>query len=171
MILRLTNTDVSPGASSSIETAFHANPSFHNYTSGRRLWSEKFQLESLYTPFNERQLREIAAQGAGASSCEHMEKLPESHSNKYFLMTMAGGTQVVASIPNPRRIPSRIVTESEVATLDSLPHGSRDELGETLVGNALRPSLWLLSLGLTHLFLWSYDVSILSIQLHSSISH
>lgn len=64
-------------------------------------------------------LARIAASSVKSSRCVAIEKYPEGQHAKAFLMTMEDGKQVVAKVPNPNNAgPSRLTTESEVATME-----------------------------------------------------
>ena len=63
-------------------------------------------------------LARIAASSVDSSRCVAIEKYPDGQHAKAFLMTMEDGKQVVAKVPNPNAGPSRLTTESEVATME-----------------------------------------------------
>ncbi|KAL3477205.1 kinase-like domain-containing protein [Aspergillus californicus] len=90
-----------------------------SYTSGRWLWNEASQLLKRYQPFNVQELKETAARSVNEKCCVEITKLPEGSYNKTFLLTMDNDMQVIAKIPNPY-IPQKLVTASEVATLEFL---------------------------------------------------
>ncbi|KAK2825770.1 hypothetical protein FQN49_007382 [Arthroderma sp. PD_2] len=94
--------------------------SFYLYTDGRWLYNEKRQLADRSVRFNMTELVRAAAasQGCDISSCVKVEKLPEGDFNKAFLITMRGGNQVVAKVPNRNAGLPFYTTASEVATMD-----------------------------------------------------
>ncbi|EZF34361.1 hypothetical protein H109_06017 [Trichophyton interdigitale MR816] len=58
-----------------------------------------------------------ATQGCDISSCIKVEKLPEGDYNKVFLITLHGGHQVIAKVPNKNAGVPFYTTASEVATM------------------------------------------------------
>jgi hypothetical protein len=102
---------------------------FFRYTSGRWLWNEAAHLEERYKRFNIAELKQAAAEAAGAQSCSQITKLAEGGFNKVFKLVMDNDSVVVARIPNPDvgRVDRMIA--SEVATMEFVRfYGSfRDE--------------------------------------------
>ncbi|KAK2800297.1 hypothetical protein FQN51_006205 [Onygenales sp. PD_10] len=94
--------------------------SFHRYTGGRWVYNEDKQLADRHVEFNMTELVRAAAetQGCNLTSSIKVEKLPEGNFNKTFLITVDGGQQVVAKIPNPNAGFPFYTTASEVATMD-----------------------------------------------------
>ncbi|KAG8527832.1 uncharacterized protein KY384_006748 [Bacidia gigantensis] len=78
--------------------------SFYRYTSGRWLWDEQAQLSKRYVHFDLTELKRIAVEAAGASSCVNMIKVGEGLYNKAFLLTMDNGNEVrnMLNIPAPK---------------------------------------------------------------------
>ncbi|KAH7359797.1 phosphotransferase enzyme family protein [Pyrenochaeta sp. MPI-SDFR-AT-0127] len=91
---------------------------FYQYTSGRWLWDEQYQLGRRYVEFNLPGLLEVSAQAIGARSCIKIEKLPEGNFNKVFLISMDNGQELVAKLPNPNAGRTHFTTASEAATMD-----------------------------------------------------
>lgn len=91
---------------------------FYEYTSGRWLWDEKYQLARRHVEFNLPGLLEVSAQAIGARSCVKIEKLPEGNFNKVFLISMDDGRELIAKLPNPNAGPTHFTTASEAATMD-----------------------------------------------------
>lgn len=70
--------------------------------------------------FNRTELVRAAAisQGCDISSCIKVEKLPEGDYNKVFLISLHGGHQVVAKVPNKNAGLPFYTTASEAATMN-----------------------------------------------------
>ncbi|EGD93510.1 phosphotransferase [Trichophyton tonsurans CBS 112818] len=94
--------------------------SFHRYTGGRWLYNEDKQMADRSVRFNMTELVRAAAisQGCDISSCIKVEKLPEGDYNKVFLISLHGGHQVVAKVPNKNAGLPFYTTASEVATMN-----------------------------------------------------
>lgn len=91
---------------------------FYQYTSGRWLWNEKYQLARRYVEFDLPGLLKVSAQAIGARRCVEVKKLPEGNFNKVFSLTMDDGRKLIAKIPNPNAGRPHYTTASEVATMD-----------------------------------------------------
>jgi hypothetical protein len=88
------------------------------YTRGRFICNEKYEMSQRYIRFNVNELARLAAEAVGAKSCVSVEKYPDGMYNKALLLTMNNGTQVVAKVPNPNAGKPHFTTASEVATMD-----------------------------------------------------
>jgi hypothetical protein len=91
---------------------------FYNYTSGRWLWNEKYQLARRYVEFDLSGLLQVSAQAIKARSCVKVEKLPEGNFSKVFLITMDDDRELIAILPNPNAGHPHLTTASEAATMD-----------------------------------------------------
>lgn len=89
-----------------------------NYTRGRFVVDEAFELSQRHVHFNVKELAKCAAEAIGANRCVRIEKYPDGMYNKAMLLTMDDGTQVVAKVPNPNAGLPHLTTASEVATMD-----------------------------------------------------
>ncbi|KAL3425182.1 hypothetical protein PVAG01_04463 [Phlyctema vagabunda] len=89
-----------------------------NFTRGRFVVDEEFEMSQRHVNFNVYELARLAAEAVGASQCVSIEKYPDGMYNKAMLLTMDNGTQVVAKIPNPNAGQPQFTTASEVATMD-----------------------------------------------------
>ncbi|KAF2757486.1 hypothetical protein EJ05DRAFT_465617 [Pseudovirgaria hyperparasitica] len=96
-----------------------------NYTRGRFITDEQFELSQRCVDFNVDALARCAAETVGAESCISIEKYPDGMYNKSMLLTMDNGSQVVAKIPNPNAGIPHLTTASEVATMEFI----REKLG------------------------------------------
>ncbi|KAF2275182.1 uncharacterized protein EI97DRAFT_420759 [Westerdykella ornata] len=94
------------------------NDDLFNYTRGRFISDEEFELSQRHIRFNVNELAKCAAEAVGAKSCVDVEKYPDGMYNKAMLLTMDDGTQVVAKVPNPNAGLPHFTTASEVATMD-----------------------------------------------------
>jgi hypothetical protein len=91
---------------------------FYQYTSGRWLWNEKYQLARRYVRFDLPGLLKVSAQAIGARRCVEVKKLPEGNFNKVLSLTMEDSRKLIAKIPNPNAGRPHYTTASEVATMD-----------------------------------------------------
>ncbi|KAL2063111.1 hypothetical protein VTL71DRAFT_6183 [Oculimacula yallundae] len=89
-----------------------------NYTRGRFVSDEKYELSQRHVRFNVNELARLAADAVGAKVCVSVQKYPDGMYNKAMLLTMDNGTQVVAKVPNPNAGKPHFTTASEVATMD-----------------------------------------------------
>ncbi|TVY87186.1 Altered inheritance of mitochondria protein, mitochondrial [Lachnellula willkommii] len=89
-----------------------------NYTRGRFVCDEAYEMSQRHVRFNVNELARLAAQAVGAKSCISISKYPDGMYNKAMLLTMNNGTQVVAKVPNPNAGKPHFTTASEVATMD-----------------------------------------------------
>lgn len=96
-----------------------------NYTRGRFVCDEAYEMSQRHVRFNVNELARIAAEAVGGKLCVSIEKSPDGMYNKAMLLTMDNGTQVVAKVPNPNAGRPHFTTASEVATMDF----ARDVLG------------------------------------------
>ena len=99
----------------------HAQEHFFFPTTGRWLWNEPHKRQQHTRTFDVEALQHVLAKAAGLDSrtatvC--LEKLAEGASNKVFLATI-GRQRMIVKIPDPI-VPPRLVTASEVATLEFL---------------------------------------------------
>ncbi|EZG01032.1 hypothetical protein H106_08392 [Trichophyton rubrum CBS 735.88] len=94
--------------------------SFYRYTGGRWLYNEDKQMADRSVRFNMTELVRAAAisQGCDISACIKVEKLPEGDYNKVSLISLHGGHQVVAKVPNKNAGLPFYTTASEVATMN-----------------------------------------------------
>jgi hypothetical protein len=90
-----------------------------SYKTQRWLWNEPEQLRRRYLQFNLEALI-LVAEGvvSGETNCTDVTKLPKRSFNKTLLMTMYGGYQLIARLPNPNAGCAHYMTASEVATMD-----------------------------------------------------
>lgn len=89
-----------------------------NYTRGRFVCDETYEMSQRYVRFNVNELACLAVDAVGAKLCVSVEKYPDGMYNKAMLLTMDNGTQVVAKVPNPNAGKPHFTTASEVATMD-----------------------------------------------------
>jgi hypothetical protein len=95
-------------------------------TSGRWLWNERRKQQDHTRKFDLKALEHVIIKAAGPSvgaTAFRFQKLAEGASNKVFLAVI-GSQRLIVKIPDPV-VPPRLVTASEVATLEFL----RSELG------------------------------------------
>ncbi|OAL75327.1 phosphotransferase [Trichophyton violaceum] len=94
--------------------------SFYRYTGGRWLYNEDKQMVDRSVRFNMTELVRAAAisQGCDISACIKVEKLSEGDYNKISLISLHGGHQVVARVPNKNAGLPFYTTASEVATMN-----------------------------------------------------
>lgn len=95
-------------------------------------------MEQRSVRFDMNQLAQIAAASVGLSACLKIEKLPEGNFNKTYVMTMEGGAQVVAKVPNPNAGYPHLTTASEVATMRYVRR-SRPDFGLQLKNRLTMP--------------------------------
>ncbi|KAG9002364.1 Phosphotransferase enzyme [Tulasnella sp. JGI-2019a] len=92
------------------------------YTSGRWLMNEAEELSQRYRQLSVDGLKMAAvAAVSGGQYCSSITKIGEGEYNRALLITVAtdsGSTDLVAKIPYPRAGPAKILTASEVATLE-----------------------------------------------------
>ncbi|KAK0112105.1 hypothetical protein ONS96_001364 [Cadophora gregata f. sp. sojae] len=89
-----------------------------NYTRGRFVCDEEYEMAQRQVRFDVNELARIATEAVGAKSCVSVEKYPEGVYNKAMLLTMDDGSRVVAKVPNPNAGRPHFTTASEVATMD-----------------------------------------------------
>ncbi|TVY54027.1 Altered inheritance of mitochondria protein 9, mitochondrial [Lachnellula cervina] len=89
-----------------------------NFTRGRFVCDEAYEMSQRHVRFNVNELARLAAQAVGAKSCISISKYPDGMYNKAMLLTMNNDTQVVAKVPNPNAGKVHFTTASEVATMD-----------------------------------------------------
>jgi hypothetical protein len=89
-----------------------------NYTRGRFVCDERYEMSQRQVRFNVNELARRAAEAIGAKTCVNIEKYPDGMYNKSMLLTMDNGSQVVAKVPNPNAGMPHFTTASEVATMD-----------------------------------------------------
>lgn len=89
-----------------------------NYTRGRFIRDEEYEMSQRRVHFNVNELARCATEATGARSCVSIEKYPDGMYNKSMLLTMDDGSQVVAKVPNPNAGIPHFTTASEVATMD-----------------------------------------------------
>lgn len=94
------------------------NEDLFNFTRGRFVVNEQYEVSQHYIRFDVQQLARIAAEAVGSKACVGIEKCPDGMFNKALLLTMEDGYQVVAKIPNPNAGRPHFTTASEVATMD-----------------------------------------------------
>ena len=95
----------------------HHKEDLFNFTRGRFVSNEGYEMSQRYVCFNLHELARVAAEAVGSKSCIGTEKYPDGMYNKALLMTMDDGNQAVAKIPNPNAGRSHFTTASEVATM------------------------------------------------------
>lgn len=93
---------------------------FFQFTRGRFVSNEEFEMSRRCVHFNMDKLAEIAASTVDSRNCVAIEKYPDGQYAKAFLMTMEDGKQVVAKVPNPNAGQAQLTTASEVATMEFL---------------------------------------------------
>jgi len=81
-----------------------------------------------HVSFDMNELAQIAAKAAGSKTCVNIEKFPDGTFNKVFLMTMEGGKQVIAKVPNRSAGQAHFTTASEVATMEFVSQTSNMSL-------------------------------------------
>jgi len=89
-----------------------------NYTRGRFVCNEEYEMSQRRTRFNVNELSRVAAEATGSKSCIDIRKCPDGMYNRVLLLTMDDNKQVVAKIPNPNAGKPHYTTSSEVATMD-----------------------------------------------------
>lgn len=89
----------------------------YQFTGGRWLYNEHEQRQARYARFDVAQLASIAGEATGTTFCEFNSRLGNGFYNKTRRLIMGGSLSVVARIPCPVAGPSRLVTASEVTTL------------------------------------------------------
>jgi hypothetical protein len=94
-----------------------------NYTRGRFVCDEEYEMSQRQVDFNVNELARCAAEAIGAKSCVSIEKYPDGMYNKSMLLTMDNGSQLVAKVPNPNAGLPHFTTASEVATMDFVGSG------------------------------------------------
>jgi hypothetical protein len=94
------------------------NDDIFNFTRGRFVIDEAFEMSQRHVQFNVNELARLAAEAVGANICVKIKKYPDGMYNKAMLLTMDNGTQVVAKVPNPNAGKPHFTTASEVATMD-----------------------------------------------------
>ncbi|KAF4622709.1 hypothetical protein G7Y89_g14318 [Cudoniella acicularis] len=94
------------------------NDDLFNFTRGRFVCDEVYEMPQRHVQFNVNELARIAADAAGSKTCIRIEKYPDGMYNKAMLLTMNDGSQVVAKVPNPNAGKPHFTTASEVATMD-----------------------------------------------------
>jgi hypothetical protein len=95
-----------------------------NYTRGRFVCNERYEMSQRHVRFNVKELARCAADAVGAESCVSISKYPDGMYNKSMLLTMNDGSQVVAKVPNPNAGLPHFTTASEVATMDFVSFSS-----------------------------------------------
>jgi len=89
-----------------------------NYTRGRFICDEAYEMSQRHVRFNVNELARLAAEAVGTKTCVSIEKYPDGMYNKALLLTMDNGIQVVGKVPNPNAGKPHFTTASEVATMD-----------------------------------------------------
>ncbi|KAJ8104742.1 hypothetical protein OPT61_g10596 [Boeremia exigua] len=89
-----------------------------NYTRGRFVCNEQYEMSQRHVRFNVNELARCAADAVGAKSCVSVSKYPDGMYNKSMLLTMDDGSRVVAKVPNPNAGLPHFTTASEVATME-----------------------------------------------------
>ncbi|KAI5240526.1 hypothetical protein E4T43_06028 [Aureobasidium subglaciale] len=102
---------------STFETVLIPWPSFFNFTRGRFLGNEKYELQRRHRKFDVYELMRVAARAVGANYCTSIQKCPDGMYNRILHLSMDNGKQVIAKIPNPNSGPPHFTTASEVATM------------------------------------------------------
>jgi hypothetical protein len=101
-----------------IQSDLQYSDDLFNYTRGRFVCDEKYEMSQRLVRFNVNELARCAADAIGANTCVNIEKYPEGMYNKSMLLTMDNGSQVVVKVPNPNAGIPHFTTASEVATMD-----------------------------------------------------
>lgn len=117
---RLFDQLIGRSLSSYLHTRF-TNEHFFVPTTGRWLWNEPQKLRQHTLRFNVKALKHVVANIAGLegqSSGVELEKVAEGASNKVITATVSG-QRFIVKVPDPL-VPRRLVTASEVATLEFL---------------------------------------------------
>lgn len=96
----------------------YANEDLFRFTRNRFVTNEEREMSQRYIRFNIKKLGRIAAEAVGSESCTAIEKYPDGMHNKAYFLTMDGGKQVVAKVPNPNAGRPHCTTSSEVATME-----------------------------------------------------
>ncbi|KAI5247017.1 hypothetical protein E4T42_06150 [Aureobasidium subglaciale] len=93
------------------------NHEYFNFTRGRFLGNEKYELQRRHRKFDVYELMRVAARAVGANYCTNIQKCPDGMYNRILHLSMDNGKQVIAKIPNPNSGPPHFTTASEVATM------------------------------------------------------
>lgn len=101
-----------------IQSELKYSDDLFNYTRGRFVCDERYEMSQHQVRFKVNELARCAAEALGANSCVSIEKYPDGMYNKSMLLTMDNGSQVVAKVPNPNAGIPHFTTASEVATMD-----------------------------------------------------
>jgi len=75
------------------------NNDLFNFTRGRFVPNEQYELSQRHVHFAVDELARIAAESVGAKSCVNIEKYPDGMYNRAMLLTMNDGNQVVVKVP------------------------------------------------------------------------
>ncbi|KAF4629416.1 hypothetical protein G7Y89_g8732 [Cudoniella acicularis] len=100
------------------DTDWNKHEEFFNFTRARFVRDEEHEMSQRRVKFNMNELARISAQAIGSKSCVDIKKYPDGMYSKAFLLTMDGGGQVVAKVPNPNAGLPHLTTASEVATME-----------------------------------------------------
>ncbi|QDS77893.1 hypothetical protein FKW77_000546 [Venturia effusa] len=88
-----------------------------NYTRGRFVCNERYELSQRCVRFNVAELTRRAVEAVRARTCVSISKYPDGMYNKAMLLTMDNGSRVVAKVPNPNAGLPHFTTASKVATM------------------------------------------------------
>jgi hypothetical protein len=99
------------------DTGLPSDSELFNFTRGRFVIDEQYELSQRNRTFNVTELARHVAKSVQADRCLSIRKLPDGMFNKILLLSMDNGKQVVAKIPNPNTGQPHLTTASEVATM------------------------------------------------------
>ncbi|KAL9622572.1 MAG: hypothetical protein Q9160_003069 [Pyrenula sp. 1 TL-2023] len=96
---------------------WNMNKDFFNFTRGRFVSREEAQMAMRRIEFDMNALCSVAAKAVGAHRCINVNKCPDGLYNKFFVLTMNDGREVIAKVPNPNAGIRAWTTASEAATM------------------------------------------------------
>ncbi|PPQ69531.1 hypothetical protein CVT26_001789 [Gymnopilus dilepis] len=116
------------------------NPAKYEYlkscTSKRWMYNDDMQMRLRRLEFDVGALGNAAAKAAGASHWTDMRLIAEGQFNRVLGVTLDNGMEVVARMPFPLAGPARLMTSSEVATMDFLRNSLGAPVPAVLAWNA-----------------------------------
>lgn len=110
-----------------IESDLKYGDDLFNYTRGRFVRDEEYEMSQRRVRFNVNELARCATEAIGARSCVSVEKYPDGMYNKSMLLTMDDGSQVVAKVPNPNAGVPHFTTASEAKLRQWVSQASSQE--------------------------------------------
>lgn len=106
-----------PPTQISRDTDLPSDIELFNFTRGRFVINEQYELSQRHRIFNVTELARCAAKAVQANRCLAIRKLPDGMFNRVLLLSMDNGKEVVAKIPNPNAGQPHLTTASEVAPM------------------------------------------------------